>query len=340
VEKATSRLPEISDEKGPERPEKFSTPGVRTIEDLTSFPGGAPPERQIKTLVYVLDDQLALILLRGDHELNETKLQDATKAINVRPAHPEEIREALGASAGSLGAVGVTRETKPRVTRVIADDSLRGRRNMTTGANQDDHHLRGVSIDRDIQLDQWVSLRSVKAGEGCPNCGSPLDVFKGMEIGHIFKLGTKYSDSMGAQVLTQDGAQVPIVMGSYGIGVERILVGAVELYHDDAGIIWPSSIAPFTVIVTPVNMKDAEIVNHAQRIYDELDKEGVDVLLDDRDERAGVKFNDADLIGIPFRITIGKKIKTGIVELLDRKTRKSEDLAIDSVAVTVKSRLV
>jgi prolyl-tRNA synthetase len=312
---------------------------VRTIDDLVTFPGGAAADRQIKTLVYVLDNNLALVLLRGDHELNETKLIDATGAINVRPAQADEIREALGASAGSLGAVGVTGASHPKVTRVVADNALRGRRNMTTGANKDDHHLRGVAIDRDIKVDKWASLRTVKSGEGCPNCDGVLDVFKAVEVGHIFKLGTKYSDSLGAQVLTADGEKVPIVMGSYGIGVERALSAAVEQYNDAAGIMWPASIAPFHVIVTPVNIKDEALMQAAESLYRELEAAGIEVLLDDRDERAGVKFNDADLIGIPYRVTVGKKIKDGKVELMARATRQSEDVEIAAVVETLRAKL-
>ena len=339
VEKATSKLAAVDDGDAPAAIEEFPTPGVHTIEDLTTFPGGASADRQIKTLVYVLDDKIALVLMRGDHELNEVKLQDASGAINVRPAQADEIREGLGASAGSLGAVGVTPASHPKISVVIADDSLRGRRNMTTGANKDDHHLRGVSIDRDITVDKWASLRSVKAGEACSNCGGVLDVFKAVEVGHIFKLGTKYSDSMGARVLLADGTEVPIIMGSYGIGVERAMAAAVESSHDEAGIAWPVSIAPFHVVVTPVNIKDQELFGTAERIYDELTGSGVETLLDDRDERAGVKFNDADLIGVPYRITIGKKIKEGKVELMTRSSRQSEDIAIESVVSVIATKL-
>jgi prolyl-tRNA synthetase len=339
IEKATSRLEPATDDQGPAAPEEFPTPGVRTIEDLTTFPGGAPAGRQIKTLVFVLDDRLALVLMRGDHELNETKLQDATGAINIRPAHPEEIREALNASAGSLGAVGVDSTKHAKVNLIVADESLRDRRNMTTGANKDDHHLRGVDLARDIKVDKWASLRTVRAGERCPNCEGTLDVWKAVEIGHIFKLGTKYSESMGARVLTADGQEVPIVMGSYGIGVERVMVAAVELFSDEAGIVWPASIAPFHVIVTPVNIKDQDIMRAAERIYDELQAAGIEVLFDDRDERAGVKFNDADLIGVPYRLTVGKKIKEGKVELMTRATRDSQDLAVDSVVEALRSQI-
>jgi len=337
VEKATSRLPIADDGTPANSPEMFPTPGVRTIEDLTTFPGGASADRQIKTLVYAIDDKLALVLLRGDHELNETKLIDATGGINVRPAHPEEITAALGASAGSLGAVGVTPQSHPRITQVIADEALRGRGNMTTGANKDDHHLRGVWVDRDIKVDKWASLRSVKKGEACVNCGTKLDVFKAVEIGHIFKLGLKYSESMGARVLTADGKEVPIVMGSYGIGVERVLAAAVELNHDEAGIAWPVSIAPFQVVITPVNIKDRELVETAEKLYSVLTAAGLEVLLDDRDERAGVKFNDADLIGIPLRLTVGKKVKEGKVELTNRSSRTSEDVALTAALDAVRT---
>jgi prolyl-tRNA synthetase len=338
LEKATSRVPAVNDDPGSAAPEEFPTPGVRTIEDLTTFPGGAEAARQIKSLVYfaTIDGELhpVLVLLRGDHQLHETKLADALGSTAARPAHPEEIRGLLGASAGSLGGVGAKDKARAAKLdlRIVADSSLKGRRNMTTGANKDDHHLRGVDIDRDIPVDRWVDLRTVESGEGCPRCDSGvLEVFKGMEIGHIFKLGTKYSDSMGATVLTQDGKQVPIVMGSYGIGVERIISAAVEQRHDEDGIIWPKSLTPFDVVVTVTNMKQDDLREAGEKLYSDLQRAGLDVLLDDRDERAGVKFKDADLIGIPYRITIGKKIGDGVVELYDRRAKQSEDVKIGDV---------
>jgi len=339
LEKATSRLEAIADEPGPAAPEEFPTPGVRTIEDLTTFPGGADANRQIKSLVFIAtidgESRPVLVLLRGDHQLHETKLTDSLRATAVRPAHPDEIRELLGASAGSLGGVGA--KNRSRDLRIVADSSLQNRRNMTTGANKDDHHLRGVDIARDIPVDEWFELRTVEAGEGCPRCETgTLEIFKGMEIGHIFKLGTKYSASMGATVLTQDGKEVPIVMGSYGIGVERIISAAVEQHHDDDGIIWPKSLAPFDVVVTITNMKQDDLRNAGEKLYEELQRAGFDVLLDDRDERAGVKFKDADLIGIPYRITIGKKIADGMVELFDRSAKKSEDVRIGEVVAKLR----
>jgi prolyl-tRNA synthetase len=339
LEKATSRVEEVTDEPGPAAPEEFPTPGVRTIEDLTTFPGGAEANRQIKSLVFFAtidgESRPVLVLLRGDHQLHETKLSDSLRATAVRAAHPEEIRDLLGASAGSLGGVGAKKRTPS--LRIVADLALKDRRNMTTGANKDDHHLRGVDIARDIPVDQWFELRTVESGEGCPRCEGTLEVFKGMEIGHIFKLGTKYSDSMGATVLTQDGKQVPIVMGSYGIGVERIITAAVEQQHDDDGIIWPKSLAPFDVVVTITNMKQDNLREAGEKLYEELQRAGFDVLLDDRDERAGVKFKDADLIGIPYRITIGKKMTDGMVELFDRRAKKSEDVRIREVIAALKS---
>src|SRR5688500_3287320 len=342
LEKAQSRLARVEGEPGPGAPEEFPTPGVRTIEDLTTFPGGAEAARQIKSLVYFAttdgEPRPVLVLLRGDHQLHETKLGDALGSTAVRPAQPEEIRQLLGASAGSLGGVGA--KDKARAARmdlrIVADSSLKGRRNMTTGANKDDHHLRGVDIERDIPVDHWRELRIVESGEGCPRCESGvLEVFKGMEIGHIFKLGTKYSDSMGAMVLTQDGKQVPLVMGSYGIGVERIISAAVEQQHDNDGIVWPKSLTPFDVVVTITNMKQDDLREAGEKLYNELQRAGLDVLLDDRDERAGVKFKDADLIGIPYRVTIGKKVVDGVVELYDRGAKQSEDVKIGDVVERV-----
>jgi prolyl-tRNA synthetase len=246
----------------------------------------------------------------------------------------------MGASAGSLGGVGAKAKAREsnREVRILADLGLKNRRNMTTGANHDDHHLRGVYISRDIPVDKWVDLRTVASGEGCPVCESgTLEVAKSLEIGHIFKLGTKYSESMGATVLTQDGKEAPIVMGSYGIGVERIMASAIELHHDADGIIWPKAIAPFDVVVTITNMKQDELRETGERLYHDLQRAGLDVLLDDREERAGVKFKDADLIGIPYRIVIGKKAADGLVELFDRRTKQTEDVKLKDAVERVQA---
>jgi prolyl-tRNA synthetase len=342
LEKATSRLTRIKDLVGPDAPEEFPTPGVRTIEDLETFPGGAKADAQIKSLVYVAtinnEPRPVLALVRGDHQVHETKLADTLAATALRTAHPEEIRELLGAGAGSLGGVGArdrAREAHFELV-IVADLALKARRNMTTGANKDDHHLRGVEIERDIKPDRWADLRGVVAGEGCPRCDEgTLEVFKAMEIGHIFKLGTKYSESMGATVLTVDGKPVPIVMGSYGIGVERIITAAIEQHHDADGIIWPKTIAPFDVVVTVTNTKDERLRETAEKLYQDLQRAGLETLLDDRDERAGVKFKDADLIGLPYRITLGKKVADGMVELFERQTKTTEDVKLTDIVSRV-----
>jgi prolyl-tRNA synthetase len=338
LEKAISRIAAIEDEAGPGAPEEFPTPGVRTIEDLTTFEGGAAASRQVKSLVYIAtidgEPRPVLALLRGDHQLHETKIADGVRATALRPAQPEEIRGFLGALPGSLGPVGA-REKYPSFF-IVADNALKNRRNMTTGANKDDFHIRGVNAERDFKVDQWADLRTVASGEGCPRCDTGvLEVFKGMEIGHIFKLGTKYSDSMGATVLNQDGKEVPIVMGSYGIGVERIMAAAVEQQHDADGIIWPRELAPFNVIVTITNIKQDDLREAGEKLYQDLQRAGLEVLLDDRDERAGVKFKDADLIGVPFRITVGKTVSEGLVELFDRSKKTSERVRIDDVVLQV-----
>jgi prolyl-tRNA synthetase len=327
VEKATSQLQPVEDPEGPAAPERFATPGVRTIEDLARFPGGAPPERQIKTLVSVLDGAIVLVLLRGDHSLSEQKLADATGARQLRPAGEAEIRAVLGSSAGSLGAVGV------RDLRVFADLALGGRRAMTTGANEDGFHLRGVDVARDLVVSDWLDLREARAGEACSLCAAPLLVQKSIEVGHIFKLGTKYSEALGAAVLDEQGQSVSIVMGSYGIGVGRVVAAAVERMHDAAGISWPVSIAPFEVVIAVLNPKEVGTSEAGERLYEALRGAGIEVLIDDRDERPGVKFKDADLIGIPYRITVGSRgLERKVVELRRRRDGQVRELPLDRAA--------
>src|SRR5437763_367263 len=271
--------------------EEFATPGVATIEDLARKPYGVAADQQLKTLVYAADEQPVVAIVRGDDQRNEAKLQTATGAQALRPAHPEEIQKWMGAHPGSLGGVGVAN------LAVFVDQRLVGQSGMVTGANRDGFHVRNVSVARDLAQALSADLRTVNAGEGCPRCGNPLTVGKALEVGHIFKLGTRYSESMGARVLDEAGKEVPIVMGSYGIGIERILAGAVELHHDADGIRFPLSIAPFHVALLPLQMQDAAVPEAAEKLYGELGAAGVEVLLDDRDERAGVKFKDGDLIG-------------------------------------------
>jgi prolyl-tRNA synthetase len=329
LEKATSALRPVADPEGAAAPEVFATPGVRTIEDLaTGF--AAPADRQVKTLVYVLGDRPTLVLLRGDHALAEQKLADATGTAALRPAHPEEIRAALGASPGSLGAVGVT--TLP----VVADEALRGRRAMFTGANTDDAHLRGVDVDRDIPVGRWADLREVAAGEPCPACGRPLEVLRTIEVGHIFKLGRKFTDALGVRVLGPDGGQVTPIMGSYGIGVERAIAAIAESHHDDAGLVWPVRVAPFAVAVVILDPGNAELAKAGEAIADRLTADGIDVIVDDRVGRPGVRFRDIELTGIPFRVTVGARdLADGAVELAIRATGAKEKLPLDAVAARV-----
>ena len=330
TEKATSTLAVIEDDAGPPAPEKFPTPGVRTIDDLAAFEGGAPGERQIKTLVYRADDKTVLVLLRGDHALVEQKLADNVDAAEIRPAGDEEIRAALGASAGSLGAVGVGD------LFVIADEALRGRSNMVTGANEDDFHLRGVEVERDIDVKGWLDLREVEDGEACPMCQGPLRVVKTIEVGHIFKLGTRYSEAFEASVLDQEGKKRAIVMGSYGFGVGRNMAAVVESHHDASGIIWPVSVAPFEVVVSVINTKNVGASEAGSRLYETLLGAGIDVVIDDRDERPGVKFKDAELVGIPYRLDVGPRgLERGVVELVRRRDGHKQELQIDHAAETV-----
>jgi prolyl-tRNA synthetase len=327
TETATSRIAAEDDEAAAHAEvqiERFATPGVVTIDALAQPPYSVPGRRQMKTLVYMADDRPVVAVVRGDHELNEAKLQTATGATTLRPAHPEEIPPLMGAHAGSLGAVGFAKAP------VLVDRALAGRRNMVTGANDDGFHLRGVDVDRDVLgHGKLAELRAVASGEGCPRCDGTLEVWKGLEIGHIFKLGTKYSVAMKAHVLTAEGSETPIVMGCYGIGVERIMAAAIELHHDADGMIWPISIAPYHAAVLTMG-KEPELARAAEEACAALATAGVDVLYDDREERAGVKLKDADLIGLPIRIAVGKRgLAEGKLEWKRRGQKESELIPLD-----------
>jgi prolyl-tRNA synthetase len=333
LEKAVSRPTpaQITDPAGDLTPEPFHTPGRKTIADVAEFTK-LPETSQMKSLVMVADGKPVIALLRGDHQLSETKFSSAVGATEVRPAHPEEMRKWLGADAGSLGPVGVNG------LRLVADGALEGRRNMIAGANRDDYHLRNVTPGEDFQA-EFHDLRQAAAGDACTACGGVLELRKTIEIGHIFKLGYKYSNSMGLRVLNAAGAEEPVIMGSYGIGIERILSAAVEQRHDKDGMALPAAIAPFAVVVTPVNSAEPAQRGAAEEIYQSCLALGLDALLDDRDERPGVKFKDADLVGIPFRITVGKKLAQGMVELVERHGKKSSDVPVAEAAAAVKSRV-
>jgi prolyl-tRNA synthetase len=320
IEKAASRgslTATPSTETGP-APEKFATPGVTTIEQLAKAPYEVAAHQQIKTLIFIAESKPIVVLMRGDDMLNEAKLAGQIGTTTFRPATADEVVEAMGASPGSLGAVSTTRK-KPGLT-VYADESLRGGAGMTTGANEDGFHLRHVSVARDIQVNHWADLRTVSAGELCTVTGQPLKIRRAIEVGHVFKLGTKYSEKLNALYLDEKGERHPAVMGCYGIGITRTLQAVIEQGNDKDGVIWPLNVAPFHVCITPLNVDPgSQAMRLAEQFYQELTAQGIEVLLDDRDERPGVKFKDADLIGLPIRIGLGEKsLAKGEVEIKRR----------------------
>src|SRR5438270_547796 len=337
LEKATSQLASIEDLRasGNGSPELVHTPGKKTIEEVAEYLG-ISPKQKIKTLALMgaWDDgggkqveRPVAVFVRGDHMLNEAKLLAVIGACEIRPMHGEEIETVFKSPAGYLGPVGVN-----GLQTAIVDKALEGRTNLVTGANKEDYHLRNVTPGRDFAVKEYADVRNVEAGEGCPNCGTPLVVAKAVEVGHIFKLGYKYSESMGARVLDQAGKEVAPIMGSYGIGIERILTSAIEQSHDNDGFWLLRNIAPFDVVVTPTNVSDSAIRSAGDELSAKLTAAGFDVLLDDREDRAGVKFKDADLVGIPYRINVGKKVSDGKVELVERSTRQSVDASMSEIA--------
>ncbi|MFQ5926277.1 MAG: proline--tRNA ligase, partial [Terriglobia bacterium] len=338
LEKARAGIKPVKDLEGDRTPEPFPTPNVRTIDELVAFTG-LKPHALLKGLAYLIPaenpkekNQMVLALLRGDHQLNEAKLSDALGGAAFRAAEPGEIRAAFGAAPGFIGPVGV------HSVRILIDPALQGRKNLVTGANRDDHHLRHVTPGEDF-TGEYADLRTVEPGDPCSQCGKPLAVNSAIEVGHIFKLGRRYAEAMDLRVLDEQGREVIPIMGSYGIGVERILTAAVEQHHDADGMVLPRSLAPFHVILTPVNLGEAPIRAAAEQLYTELGTAGLEVLYDDRDERPGVKFKDADLIGIPYRITLGtQKVARGLAELAERSTRERTDVRISAMASVVRSR--
>src|SRR5580658_6263893 len=338
LEKATSGIPKTAARDIGPAVEKFATPGVVTIEALSKAPYSVPANRQIKTLVYVADSRPVIVLIRGDDQLNETKFMARTGAVAVRPATPDEIVPLLGAKPGSLGAVVKV----PADVKVYADERLQGANDMTTGANEDGFHLKSVSIERDIKVSAWFDLRTVSAGEPCVKCAKPLKIRRAIEVGHVFKLGTKYSEKLNATFLDEAGARKPAVMGCYGIGVTRTLQAIIEQGNDKDGVIWPLSVAPYQVCITPLAVTpESQAMQLAEKFYAELTAQGVEVILDDRDERPGVKFKDADLVGFPIRIALGEKsLAKGEVEIKPRGGTlvflKTDD-AVERVTTMIKT---
>ncbi|MGQ9630719.1 MAG: proline--tRNA ligase [bacterium] len=314
VEKAVSKLDESAPEDSRTLPlEKVKTPGMRTVEEVAAFLG-VEPRRLVKTLIYMADGRAVAALVRGDHELNEIKLRNALRCIKLEMASPEDIKTITGADVGFTGPVGL------KGVEILADNAIRAMGNFVTGANEDGAHLVNVNVGRDFSVSSFADLRTAREGDICPFCSGALRASKGIEVGQIFKLGTKYSESLKATYLDEDGREHPIVMGCYGIGITRTVAACIEQGHDEDGIVWHRNIAPYSFIITPVNAADRAQMEYAERIYGEMLARGEEVLLDDRDERAGFKFKDADLIGIPIRITIGNLLPEGYVELKVRRT--------------------
>jgi prolyl-tRNA synthetase len=345
MEKAISKLSAVDElaSEGDGKPLEVHTPGQKTIEDVARFLG-VSPKNKIKTLAYMAEEldaktsksklRAVVVLMRGDHQLNEAKFAAAVAGKQTRPMQEDEIKQLFRSPAGFLGPIGI--EWAPDMKDVnrpvlLVDKALEGRKNLIAGANKEDYHLKNLTPGQDFQPTRYVDLRSVTAGEACPNCGAPLRIDTAVEVGHIFKLGYRYSESMGARVLDRNGKEVMPIMGCYGIGIERILTAAVEQCNDENGFCLPASIAPFEIVVCPTNVKDETLLNTAVDIATRLESEGFDVLLDDRDERPGVKFKDADLVGIPYRVTVGKKVTEGTVEVVQRSTREIQDASIAAI---------
>jgi len=358
LDKATSLLSPLEEmvATGDGKPELVHTPGCAAIADVAAF-FKISPASDIKCVAYMALKRGAktkdgsrkdtwhgvAVFLRGDHQVNETKLLGALGAAELRTMQAEELQQFFNAPAGYLGPMGIEHDAQPLGDglTVIADRALEGRKNMVCGANKLDYHLRNVTPGRDFSWTLSADIRSVNEGESCPKdgCASKLVVGKAVEVGHIFKLGYKYSVSMGLRVLDENGKEVTPIMGSYGIGIERILTAAVEQANDANGFCLAASMAPFTVVVTITNVADGTLRETGEKLAADLEAAGLDVMLDDRDERAGVKFKDADLVGIPYRINVGKKAAAGQVELVDRLTSTSVDVALHEVVALVKKRV-
>ncbi len=361
LEKAVSKLDHVEDlaPEGHGKPLEVHTPGQKTIEEVARFLG-VSPKNKIKTLALMGEEKIAadgksapkskltqiVVFVRGDHQMNEAKLGSAIGGMEVRPMTAEEIEQVFHSPAGFLGPIGLTNIAKTLDSKtgdkkssakfsdgvvLLVDKALEGRKNLIAGANKEDYHVKNITPGRDFEPTAYADLRKVEVGETCPNCDGKLSLDQAVEIGHIFKLGYRYSESMGARVLDKNGKEVTPIMGSYGIGIERILTALIEQSNDENGFWLPPQIAPFEIIVTPTNVADEKLLSVANDLAQKLEAAGSDVLLDDRDERPGVKFKDADLVGIPFRINVGKKVTEGIVEIVQRSTRVSQDVMIGEV---------
>ncbi|WP_018132524.1 proline--tRNA ligase [Effusibacillus pohliae] len=307
--------------------EKFHTPAIRTIEQLTESLG-IEPQQLIKTLIYLADGQPVAVVVRGDHEVNEIKVKNYLGADHVELADAETTQKVTGAPVGFAGPVGLT-------IPILVDQEVAAMLFGISGANERDYHLKNVRPGRDFPLEKTGDFRNVVEGDRCPRCEGTLKFYRGIEVGHVFKLGTKYSEILGAKYLDANGQEQVMIMGCYGIGISRVLSAIVEQHHDENGMIWPLPVAPFHVHLIPVSVKDETQMKLAEELYGRLRSAGVEVLLDDRDERPGVKFKDADLIGIPIRLTVGKGAAEGRVEYKERKTGKQQELTVDDACTRI-----
>ncbi|WP_088224799.1 proline--tRNA ligase [Desulfosporosinus sp. FKB] len=333
VEKAECRPQPVQAKAEEGKRQLVHTPGVKTIDEASDFLK-IPATSLIKSLLYQGDDKLFLVLVRGDRELNEIKINNALGGfISLQLASPETVKKLLGCAPGSVGPVEV-----PPSLLVIADQEVPLMEYAVCGANKDDYHLVGINPKTELRIDQIHDLRTIVPGEACPNCGASLKEARGIEVGQVFKLGTKYSKALGATFLDENGVEKPCVMGCYGVGVSRTMASAIEQNYDESGIIWPIPIAPYHCILVPVSTKDTQVAEATEKLYQELQSLGVEVILDDRDERAGVKFKDADLVGYPLRITIGSKaLANGQVELKERKGGDIRLVSLNDAAGQVKA---
>ncbi len=314
--------------------EDVETPGMKTIEDVSGFLG-VPPERLMKVVIYIVDNRPVMVLIRGDQEILEEKFT-ARFGDTWRPAEPHEIQAMAGAEPGYIGPVGLKDEN----VLIVADTSLHTETDYYSGANRDNHHRSGIQIGKNVFPAETIDLREVKEGEACIECGKPLRILRAIELGHIFKLGTKYAESLGINYLDDEGNEMLVTMGCYGIGVERIMASAIETHSDDDGIIWPVSIAPYHAIVLPLDPREEQLTAAAEKCYAGLWEAGVETLLDDRDASAGFKFKDADLIGIPIIVIFGlKSFKNGEAEIKIRATGERLKVPLDKVIPEVTSRL-
>jgi prolyl-tRNA synthetase len=297
--------------------QKVATPNAKTVEEVTAFLN-VPAKKLVKTLLYKADGEVVAAMIRGDRQINEIKLKNSLKCIELEMADALTVEKVTKAAVGFAGPVGL------KNVKIIADEEIPRMRNFVTGANQDDYHFINVNVGRDVKIDSVSEIRNAQTGERCPRCKKGVLVTaKGIEVGNTFMLGTKYSESLGATFIDKDGKEKPFIMGSYGIGITRTAQAAVEKFHDEAGIIWPASIAPFAVEILPLNINDVKQREVSFQIYQMMKEEKMEVLIDDRDERAGVKFNDADLVGLPLRINVGEKsLKEDKVEIVVRKTKE------------------